>query len=95
MDSFDHSSIHHSILRAYLHGGGGPQVGKVTHLAMVKKYLLTILQPRDAEVKILGVVVALAGVKMSLRRRVVKRSRINATYFPLRFSPIARSVHCF
>ena len=95
MDSFDHSSIHHSILRAYLHGGGGPQVGKVTRLAMVKKYLLTILQPRDAEVKILGVDVALAGVKMSLRRRVVKRCRINATYFPLRFSPIARSVHCF
>ena len=27
-----------SLLRACLHGGGGPQVGEVTRLAVVKKY---------------------------------------------------------
>ena len=31
--------LHRSLFRACLHGGGGPQVGEVTRLAVVEKWL--------------------------------------------------------
>ena len=58
-------------VRARLHGGGGPQVGEVTRLAVVEKKktrLHTILQPRGAEVRFLAVVVALEIKEFEQRR---------------------------
>ena len=56
------SRLTYTILRACLHEGGGPQVGKVTRLAVVenKTRLHTILQPRGSGVRFLEVDIALA-----------------------------------
>ena len=46
------------VFRACLHGGGGPQIGEVTRVAVVEKWprLHANLQPRGPEVTLLEVV---------------------------------------
>ena len=67
--------------RTCLHGCEGPQVGGVIRPVVVgnSPRLRTILQPRDAEVNFLKVVIAIVTevFRTSLRRSVVKRRRKN------------------
>ena len=83
------------LFRACLHGGGGPQVGEVTRLAVVenKTRLQTILQPRGAGVRFLEVVVALA-IKEQRRPKLTSRERrkINWYLFMKASSVVLRGV---
>ena len=84
--------------RACLLGGGGPQVGEVTRLAVVeekKKRLHTILQPRGAEVRFLEVVVALEIKEFEQRRPKLtsrERRKINSRTHMYLFMKASRVV---
>ena len=78
------------LFRAFLRGCGGPQAGEATRLAVVENSprLHTILQPRDAGLTFLEVIIALVIMATCGYRK-------NVIYFPLSFSPIAQCVTCF
>ena len=83
-------------VRACLHGGGGPQVGEVTRLAVKNKtHSHAILQPRGAGVRFLEVVVALAIKEFEQRRPKFtsrKRRKLNSRTHMYLFMKASRVV---
>ena len=85
------------LFTACLHGGGRPQVGEVTRLAVVenKTRLHTILQPRGSGVRFLEVDIALAIKELEQRRPKLtsrERRKINSRTHMYLFMKASRVV---